>query len=154
MSKVIELASQWLAWDTNEKTRNEIKQLLDAGNEKELENRLATRIKFGTAGLRGRMQAGNAYMNHLTVQQASQGFVRAIQGVFENDKPEGLQRAVCVGHDARHNSTDFAKITASAFLSVGIPVYFFPVIVATPLVVKFMFLNLHVKKHKIFIFIC
>lgn len=141
-----DLAKQWLAWDTNQKTRDEIQQLLDSGNEKELENRLATRIKFGTAGLRGRMQAGNAYMNHLTVQQASQGFVRAIQGVFENDKPEGLQRAVCVGHDARHNSSDFAKITASAFLSVGIPVYFFPVIVATPLVVNIGATILRTKK--------
>jgi phosphoglucomutase len=69
------LVNQWLAWDPNEKTRAEIKALVAAGNEATLRERLTVRISFGTAGLRGAMQAGFSSMNDLTVIQASQGFV-------------------------------------------------------------------------------
>lgn len=128
-------AEQWISWDFNEKTRNEIKDLVAADNEEELNSRLGSRIKFGTAGLRGRMQAGSAFMNHLTVAQASQGLVKTIQKIFKEEKPQGVEYAVCIGRDGRHNSEEFANIAASAFLSQGIAVYLFEGVVPTPLVV-------------------
>ena len=133
--EVQQLAGEWLARDFHDPTKTEIEALLAAGNEGELRKRLATRIKFGTAGLRGRMQAGNAFMNHLTVTQASQGLVKTIQSVFESNPPEGVNLAVCIGRDGRHNSVDFAHLAASAFMSSGIPVYLFEGVVPTPLVV-------------------
>jgi hypothetical protein len=53
--------------------------LVDAGNNAELEKRMLPRIAFGTAGLRGRMEAGFSGMNDLTVIQASQ--VRSLRRI-------------------------------------------------------------------------
>lgn len=53
-----ELAEEWLRLDKDEATRDEIYKLLVRGDDVELERRLRTRIAFGTAGLRGPMQAG------------------------------------------------------------------------------------------------
>lgn len=50
-TRISNLADQWLKWDKNEKTRQEIEQLVKEENEKELEKRLGSRIAFGTAGL-------------------------------------------------------------------------------------------------------
>lgn len=68
-----ELTQLWLKMDHNEDTRSEILQLSQSSDAAtELENRLRQRIQFGTAGLRGRMEAGFSRMNDLTVIQASQ----------------------------------------------------------------------------------
>ncbi|KAG8890848.1 Phosphoglucomutase-3 [Tulasnella sp. 332] len=66
------LVDEWLRLDQNESTRAEIKALVAENNGAELADRLRSRIEFGTAGLRGRMEAGFSRMNDLTVIQASQ----------------------------------------------------------------------------------
>jgi phosphoglucomutase len=66
------LVAQWLQWDKNSETRKEIETLYQSKNESELTKRLLKRIAFGTAGLRGKMQAGFSCMNDLTIIQASQ----------------------------------------------------------------------------------
>jgi len=78
----------------------------------------------------GRMDAGFANMNQLTVVQASQGLCAFLI-------KSGLQaKGVVVGHDHRHNSEIFAKLTAGVFLAHGIKVYFFRQLVHTPMVVR------------------
>lgn len=124
---------EWLGWDFHEPTIEEIKKLVEQEDEGELQARFSGRIKFGTAGLRGKMQAGPAFMNHLTVTQASQGLVKTIKSVYEKESPD-VQLAVCIGRDGRHNSEQFALLAASAFLSNNIPVYLFEGVVPTPLV--------------------
>lgn len=125
-----ELAEEWLRLDKDESTKNEISKLLAEGNNAELEKRLRNRIAFGTAGLRGRMQAGFACMNSLTVIQASQGLAEYLLATEENVK----QRGVVIGRDARHNSEKFAKLTAAAFVAKGIKVWWFEPTVHTPMV--------------------
>lgn len=78
-------------------------------------------IQFGTAGLRGRMAAGFSCMNCLTVIQASQGLAKYIKDKHAAIAPGG----VVIGHDARHNSDKFAALAANAFVSLGIPVWFY-----------------------------
>jgi len=58
-----ELVDAWLRTDQNEATRSEIQTLWEKGDTKELERRMRPRIEFGTAGLRGKMEAGWARMN-------------------------------------------------------------------------------------------
>ncbi|PLN80723.1 phosphoglucomutase [Aspergillus taichungensis] len=111
----------WLEWDQDPKTRAEIEQLQRSGNTAELEQRLEHRIQFGTAGLRGRMAAGFSCMNCLTVIQASQGLAKYIKDKHAAIAPGG----VVIGHDARHNSDKFAALAANAFISLGIPVWFY-----------------------------
>ncbi|KAG1443684.1 hypothetical protein G6F56_010583 [Rhizopus delemar] len=131
MSKSIEeLVKDWLSLDTNEETRKEIIQLYEANNEQELTKRLATRIEFGTAGLRARMEAGFSRMNDLTVLQASQGLAIYIENNVKNAKSRG----VVIGHDHRHHSDDFARLTAFAFINRGFKVWYYKDLIHTPLV--------------------
>lgn len=120
----------WMAWDQNPKTRDEMSSLVAAGNKDELVKRLKTRIAFGTAGLRGCMEAGFAGMNDLTVRQASQGLVTYLLSVH----PDATERGIIVGFDGRHNSSRFAELTAATFMSKGVPVYLFDTVIPTPLV--------------------
>lgn len=133
------LTQQWLLWDKDETTAAEIRLLTEREAQSgpysvaargELEQRLRSRIQFGTAGLRGRMQAGFAFMNCLTVIQASQGVAQYL--VSSSDAPRPL--SVIIGHDTRHNSARFARLAANAFKSVGIQLYMFEDYVPTPLV--------------------
>ena len=124
------LAQQWLDLDKDPVTRNEISALLADGNSQELELRLRTRIAFGTAGLRARMEAGFARMNSLTVIQATQGLAEYVLG----QAPDAQSRGVVIGRDARHNSEKFARLAAAAFVAKGIRVWWLEKIVHTPLV--------------------
>lgn len=126
---VQELCDKWLEWDKNPSTRAEIQALLDSGNNAELEKRMLPRIAFGTAGLRGRMEAGFSGMNDLTVIQASQGLCVYIQETHPD-----TSAGIIVGYDGRHNSKRFAELTAATFLHKDIPVYLFDSVIPTPLV--------------------
>ncbi|KAL9114623.1 MAG: hypothetical protein Q9227_001301 [Pyrenula ochraceoflavens] len=126
------LIQKWLIWDKDPTTNLEIRQLQDNNNVQELQNRLGSRIRFGTAGLRGRMQAGFAFMNGLTVIQASQGLARYL--VQTNHDSQPVELIVVIGHDTRHNSAKFAKFAANAFSYAGITVQTFSDYVPTPLV--------------------
>jgi phosphoglucomutase len=125
-----EIAEEWLRLDKDESTRDEIYQLLAQGNTPELEKRLRNRIAFGTAGLRGSMQAGFAYMNSLTVIQASQGLAAYLLKTERDVK----RRGIVIGRDARHNSDKFAKLTAAAFVAKGIKVWWYENPTHTPIV--------------------
>lgn len=61
-----------------------------------------TRLAFGTAGLRGVMQAGFNAMNDLVVIQAAQGLLQYVQKCFpdSNDRVNGI----VLGYDGRYNS--------------------------------------------------
>ena len=87
-------------------------------------------MDFGTAGLRGRMGAGYAFMNDLVIIQTSQGLAKYLLEIDNTCKDKG----VIIGFDGRHNSFRFAQLTANAFLSLGIKVYLFSAVVPTPFV--------------------
>ncbi|XP_014675565.1 PREDICTED: phosphoglucomutase-2-like isoform X1 [Priapulus caudatus] len=63
---------QWLKWDKNEITKREIEGLVKAKDVNKLRVLLTSRMKFGTAGIRGNMGAGFAQMNDLTIIQTGQ----------------------------------------------------------------------------------
>lgn len=107
------LVEQWLSIDHNETTRREIETFVANKNTSKLKELLESRIQFGTAGLRARMEAGFARMNDVTVVQASQGLAAYIKS-----------GSAVVGHDHRHNSKRFAQLTALVFGSYGFKVYF------------------------------
>ncbi|TGJ71204.1 Phosphoglucomutase-3 [Orbilia oligospora] len=129
-----QLVKEWLELDQNEATREEIKDLSDKKDYDELEKRLRTRIAFGTAGLRSSMQAGFAHLNPLTIIQASQGLASYLLASIPQTATPSPKLSVIIGHDHRHNSSQFAKLTATAFILKGIKVYFLEDLVHTPLV--------------------
>ncbi|KAF9519985.1 hypothetical protein BS47DRAFT_1370534 [Hydnum rufescens UP504] len=105
-----DLIQQWLDLDRNDVTRQEIQTLWDDQNLSELQKRLGTRIEFGTAGLRGRMEAGS---------QVCSGLCAYVLQVVQEAKPRG----VVIGHDHRHNSERWARLTASVFVREGVQAY-------------------------------
>nr|XP_053651327.1 phosphopentomutase-like [Cherax quadricarinatus] len=125
-----EKIKEWLEWDKNDKTREEIVKLISNEDEATLKKLLLNRMLFGTAGLRGRMGAGYAQMNDLVIIQTSQGLGSYLATI----NPEAKAKGIIVGHDSRHNSHRFARLAAAAFLNAGIPVYLYGKIVPTPFV--------------------
>lgn len=86
----------------NEKTRQEIELLDQQQNYEKLNKMLLTRLSFGTAGLRGVMQAGYNAMNDLVVIQSAQGLAKYIKKCFPNNDQQA--RGVVFGYDGRYNS--------------------------------------------------
>ncbi|EME81290.1 uncharacterized protein MYCFIDRAFT_204256 [Pseudocercospora fijiensis CIRAD86] len=132
MTSIASLAQRWLSQDKDKNTRLEIEQLLRDSNHAELELRLRKRIAFGTAGLRASMKAGFAFMNSLTVLQASQGLADYILAQSASSSKESP--SIVVGYDARHNSERFARLAAAVFLEKGFTVLWFGQLVHTPMV--------------------
>ncbi|KAJ3842905.1 hypothetical protein F5878DRAFT_606469 [Lentinula raphanica] len=125
-----ELVDSWLQVDQNEATRTEIQSLWKKGDTKELERRMRPRIEFGTAGLRGKMEAGWARMNDLIIIQASQGLCQYVLQEVKDAKTRGI----VIGHDHRYNSERWAQLTAAVFLESGMKVYLYRELVHTPMV--------------------
>nr|XP_056714344.1 glucose 1,6-bisphosphate synthase [Euleptes europaea] len=127
---------QWLTWDKNPKTKEQIEDLLRNGRNKELRDRLCRRLTFGTAGLRSAMGAGFCYINDLTVIQSTQGMYKYLEKCFSDFN----QRGFVVGYDTRGQETSrcsslrLAKLTAAVLLAKGVPVYLFSRYVPTPFV--------------------
>jgi len=88
------------------------------------------RIEFGTAGLRGPMKAGFAYMNDLVVVQAAQGLRDYLQSQISNS----ADRGIVIGYDHRHNSQRWGEMVAQVFLDCNIKVYLHRGPVHTPIV--------------------
>ncbi|MBK5217027.1 MAG: phospho-sugar mutase, partial [Propionibacteriales bacterium] len=119
------LAAAWLAQDPDEATKAELQALIDSGNGAELAARFASRLKFGTAGLRGALGAGPMRMNRVVVAQASAGLAAYL--VAREESP-----TVVVGYDARHNSDVFARDTAELMTAAGVNAHLLPKPLPTP----------------------
>ncbi|MBF0279381.1 MAG: phospho-sugar mutase [SAR324 cluster bacterium] len=113
----------------DETTRNEIKQLLNLQDEKELADRFSQALEFGTGGMRGIMGAGINRMNRYTVRQATEGLARYIE-----KNPDPAHSGVVIGYDSRHNSPQFAQAASEVLAAHGIPVFLFKSLAPTPLI--------------------
>ena len=72
----MEKYNQWLESDYFDyETKKELKSISDV---REIEDRFYTDLKFGTAGLRGKIGAGTNRMNKYTVALATQGLAQTI----------------------------------------------------------------------------
>jgi phosphomannomutase len=128
---VIDLARAWRDQDPDDETRIELELLIadaETGSEAalaELHNRFDTRLEFGTAGLRGRIEAGSNRMNRVLVGQAAAGFASFL--LARNDSP-----SVVIGYDGRKNSKVFATDTAELMAGAGVRVVLLPRLFPTP----------------------
>jgi len=110
---VIPSAADWLAVDPDPSTRMELEALIAEGGGA-LRERFASRLAFGTAGLRGALGAGPTRMNRVLVRMTAAGVARRVVA-------EGGATLV-VAHDARHNSSVFADDTARVAAAHGLAV--------------------------------
>ena len=121
--------SAWIAHDPDDDDRAELRALLDAGDEAQLERRFGVPLTFGTAGLRGPVMAGPAGMNRLTVRRATQGVVAWLAEIGAD-----ITQGVVVGRDARRGSETFNDEVVAVLLGAGVVVFEMPGPLPTPLV--------------------
>lgn len=130
---LLERAEAWLAQDPDPETRDELSSILeavrggDSAARADLADRFAGRLEFGTAGLRGRVEAGSNRMNRVLVSQAAAGI-----GAFLNARAGDTTPSVVIGYDGRKNSDVFARDSAELLSGVGIRVTLLPRPLPTP----------------------
>lgn len=131
MTTLFHVAQNWLNQDPDAETRAELTALLDAAKggdkaaEAKLHARFDGRLQFGTAGLRGRLQAGSMGMNRVLVSQAAGGLAEYLK---DYDK----EPSIVIGYDGRKNSDVFARDTAEIMAGAGVKAYLLPRKLPTP----------------------
>ena len=123
-------AEDWTRRDPDPRTRAEIERML-ADNDPRLEERFSGRLQFGTAGLRAEMGGGPMRMNRLVVRESAVGIADYLLARVPNSPARG----VVVGHDARHDSADFAAECAEILVGAGLRVVLGSGPLPTPVVV-------------------
>lgn len=125
---IIAKAESWLNSNIDEKSKAEIRGLLDSPDKTELIDSFYRDLEFGTGGLRGIMGVGSNRMNVYTVAMATQGLANYLLKCFPNEDIK-----VAITHDCRINNTLFADTTANVLTANGIKVKYFRELRPTPM---------------------
>jgi phosphomannomutase len=133
MNDLFEKATKWVENDHDPNTKQELTELIIRAKEDQntlidLQNRFSGFLKFGTAGLRGEVGAGESCMNLALVRQATAGLAQHLLA-----KTSGKVPVLIVGHDARFMSKEFANEVAKVATHFKIEVKQLPGNVPTPL---------------------
>lgn len=118
-SGILTKYNEWAA-NATDKLKADLEEIRN--NPKEITERFYRDIKFGTAGLRGKMAAGTDRMNIFTVGRAAAGLAEVLE-----------KKSVVIAYDNRLNSLLFAKTAAKVLFDFGVKVYLFGEIAPTPL---------------------
>jgi len=143
--------------------RASIEELAAAGNWAELNNRFFRTLAFGTGGLRGKTIGavvtkaeqgapqplgrpefacvGTNAMNPYNISRATQGLVHYVKEHFAKQGRAG-KPAVCLCHDTRFFSREFAELAAKVITDLGCDAYLFEGPRSTP---ELSFAVRHVK---------
>ena len=130
MSDVITRAKSWIEGDPDPETRQELEELVAASAIEELAERMNGTLAFGTAGLRGRVEAGSNRMNRAVVIKTTRGIADYL--LQRHDGPP--ECPVVIGRDARLSSPQFMDDTIGVLVAAGIPVRFWEGDTPTPVV--------------------
>ncbi len=105
---------------------NEIKNLAEKNNEKELIDRFGAELDFGTGGIRGIIGYGTNRMNIYIIAKCTQGLADYVLKSKEKD-PKAV-----IAYDSRLFSFEFAKKAAAVLAGNGIKTYIFKELRPTP----------------------
>ncbi|MCO4761173.1 MAG: phospho-sugar mutase [Myxococcales bacterium] len=135
LSDLIAQAHNFAAQDPERDSANELLAVIeraqagDGAAADDLAERFADRLRFGTAGLRGRIEGGTNRMNRVVVMQAAWGLGQYIKaGGMGVDAAQG----VVIAFDGRRLSRQFAEDTAAVLAAMGVPSHLFPEVAPTP----------------------
>ena len=140
-----------------------VQELVDVGNWAELDNRFFRTLAFGTGGLRGKTigavvtqaergtpQAlgrpefpcvGTNAMNFYNISRATQGLTLYVREHFAKNNRPG-KAAICLCHDTRFFSREYAELAAKIITDLGCDAYLFEGPRSTP---ELSFAVRHVK---------
>lgn len=142
----VALAEEWARIDPHAPTRLQVQKLVasagggDAAALQSLGSLFSSSIQFGTAGMRGPMEAGSAGLNFVTALRMAQGSCRMLLEEAEKKGQAAAHLSVVVGYDHRSNAANgisskrIADVISAAFLSRGVRVHLFSNFCHTPLV--------------------
>ncbi|MET4059075.1 phosphomannomutase [Arthrobacter sp. UYP6] len=137
LNELVTAAKSWADEDPDHATAAELRTLLAAlstdaaaaaAAAKELEERFAGTLEFGTAGLRAALGAGPRRMNRVVVRRTAAG----IASFLQDTAGDRYTPSAVIGFDARHNSRAFALETAAVFSAAGIETFLLPCTLPTP----------------------
>ncbi|MGM9969399.1 MAG: phospho-sugar mutase [Anaeroplasma sp.] len=115
-------------WKSNPNLDSKLREELEAMSDNELKEAFTTDLEFGTGGLRGILGVGTNRMNIYIVAKATLGFGRYLL----KQAPDAALRGVAISHDNRHQSVEFARMSAEVLTSLGMKVYLFESLRPTP----------------------
>ncbi len=137
MSDFMSEYKKWISYENLDvELRNELTAI--ENDPKEIEERFAFPLSFGTAGLRGVIRAGINGMNIYTVAQATQGLAELVK------HDGGAEAGVVIASDTRIKSDEFSEISARVLAANGIRAYLFDAPRPTP-ELSFALRHLHAK---------
>jgi len=135
-----------LSGSTSPVYEDSIAELASAGNWKELDNRFFRTLAFGTGGLRGKTIGavvtsaeqgapqplgrpefpcvGTNAMNTYSISRATQGLVGYVREHFKKSGRPG-RPAICICHDTRFFSREFAELAARVITDHGCDAWLF-----------------------------
>ena len=119
-TELAQRARDWMAIDPDPETRKQTLEMLESGNEAQLQECFAERLTFGTAGIRGILGPGPGRMNRLLVRQVTWGLGK----VLLDRIPDASHKGVILSFDGRLLSPELAHDVASVLLGLGIRVHF------------------------------
>lgn len=124
---VMERVREWLTYEYDPQTREDVQWLLDNDNQGLLEA-FGAELEFGTGGLRGLMGVGPNRLNVYTVRRATQGLANYLCNAYS----EAPEIRVAIAYDCRNNSALFAEAAADTLTANGVRVYLYEALRATP----------------------
>lgn len=125
-SALAEQVRAWMAADPEAADVAELDALLDAADGAALADRFAGPLRFGTAGLRGRMRAGPNGMNRAVVRRTAAGLAAHLTAT------RGSGATVVLGRDARHGSAAFLADAGAVLAGAGLRALLLPRALPTP----------------------
>ena len=109
---------KYYLWKNSDRISDAERQELAAieNNDKEIRERFAQDMEFGTGGLRGLLGMGTNRINVYMIRKTTQGFAQYIK---ENGA-QACERGVVIAHDNRRFSVVFSLDTAGVLAANGI----------------------------------
>ena len=128
LGDLIERARAWADADPDPETAQQLREWIDARDEQSLRECFELPLEFGTAGIRGVVGPGPGRMNLAVVRRVTRALAEHLES------RHGAGSTVVLGCDARLDSRQFARETASVLGAAGCKILQFEKPVPTPLV--------------------
>lgn len=127
-SQTGDFIKRWVGEPQFSSFRGAVADDISAGNWKKLESCFWEEIAFGTGGRRGPMaDYGSATINERTIAESAYGLAACFQET--TGRTDGR---AAIAYDSRNRSREFAELTASVMAGLGLKVFLFEDIRATP----------------------
>lgn len=128
MTDIVAIAQAWVDTDPDPTTQEAGAALIAENDPDVLADHFGQRLRFGTAGLRGKLGPGPNRMNRALVRRVAAGL-----GLYlRNTQPGAPEKGVVIGFDGRHGSAEFAADSAGVLMALGFKVYAFNTVCSTP----------------------